>query len=342
MNITLKQNMLFMVGIMTLCSLLGYVVLIHNAHRIGINLKRETQQHIQSLVGKNAQRIASAMALMEKNADDLATAGEAFYTIFKETDIDPTEIIKTYLIRNFQKLPEAVGGGLWYEPFTILDKPHYGLYTYRENDQVLFTWDLNTPQYDYPSQDWYRLAIPKEWNRSEERGQQIYWTDPYLDEAATQALMITVDALMTDPKNGIIGISTVDFSLEDLKRRIARMTITPNSLPFAVDISSGLLIAYPADPKRLLQPISEMNWGTALEPLDGLAPGEVIETSLTINGSRFSLSVQPPALVSPSASSPRTKSFMPASTTSTGPTSSYPLGSSRFRSFSSCWSPSSW
>ncbi len=188
MNVTLKQNMLLMVGIITLCSLLGCIVLIYNARVIGDNLRIETKNHIKALIGKNGQRIESTMLLMERNSDDLAAAGEAFFAIYKKTKVDITEEIKKYLINNFKKLPEAIGGGLWYEPYILFDKKkHYGPYVYREDDQVLFTWDLNTPTYDYHNQGWYLLGIPKKWGRSEKRPLRIYWTDPYFDEAATEA-----------------------------------------------------------------------------------------------------------------------------------------------------------
>ena len=262
MNVTLKQNMLLMVGIITLCSLLGCIVLIYNARVIGDNLRIETKNHIKALIGKNGQRIESTMLLMERNSDDLAAAGEAFFAIYKKTKVDITEEIKKYLINNFKKLPEAIGGGLWYEPYILFDKKkHYGPYVYREDDKVLFTWDLNTPAYDYHNQGWYLLGIPKKWGRSEKRPLRIYWTDPYFDEAATEALMITVDALMYDQGGRLIGMSTVDFSLEDLKDMVAKMTVTPNSLPFAVDVSSGLLIAYPADPSKVLKKITDLSWG---------------------------------------------------------------------------------
>lgn len=290
MNVTLKQNMLLMVGIITLCSLLGCIVLIYNARVIGDNLRIETKNHIKALIGKNGQRIESTMLLMERNSDDLAAAGEAFFAIYKKTKVDITEEIKKYLINNFKKLPEAIGGGLWYEPYILFDKKkHYGPYVYREDDQVLFTWDLNTPAYDYHNQGWYLLGIPKKWGRSEKRPLRIYWTDPYFDEAATEALMITVDALMYDQGGRLIGMSTVDFSLEDLKDMVAKMTVTPNSLPFAVDVSSGLLIAYPADPSKVLKKITDLSWGKKLEEVKDAQPGKVAVNLLILQGESFSL-----------------------------------------------------
>ena len=162
MNVTLRLKILLMVGIITLASLLGCILLIYNARVIGNSLRIETENHIKALIGRNAERIGSAMLLMERNADDLATAGEAFFAICKATDQDITEQIKEYLVNNFRKLPRAIGGGLWYEPYALFDKKrNYGPYVYRENDQVFFTWDLNTTTYDYHNQAWYRLAIPK-------------------------------------------------------------------------------------------------------------------------------------------------------------------------------------
>jgi len=290
MNVTLKQNMLLMVGIITLCSLLGCIVLIYNARVIGNNLQIETIDHIEALVGKNAERIESTMLLMERNSDDLAATGEAFFAIYKKTKVDITEEIKKYLINNFKKLPEAIGGGLWYEPNVLFEKKaRYGLYVYRKEDKVLFTWDLNTPAYDYHNQGWYLLGIPKEWDRSKKRPLRIYWTDPYFDEAATEALMITVDALMYDQQGKIIGMSTVDFSLEDLKGMVAKMTVTPGSLPFAVDVSSGLLIAYPAQPSKVLKKITDISWWKKVQGVENVQPGKVDVNLLTLKGERFSL-----------------------------------------------------
>lgn len=282
--------MLLMVGIITLSSLLGCIVLIYNARVIGNNLQIETIDHIKTLVGKNAERIESTMLLMERNSDDLAAAGEAFFAIHKKTKVDITEETKKYLINNFLKLPEAIGGGLWYEPNVLFEeKARYGLYVFREEDKVIFTWDLNTPAYDYHNQSWYLLGIPKDWDRRTKRPLRIYWTDPYFDEAATEALMITVDALMYDQQGTIIGMSTVDFSLEDLKGMVAKMTVTPGSLPFAVDVSSGLLIAYPSQSSKVLKNITDISWWKKVQGIKNVQPGKVAVNLLTLEGEGFSL-----------------------------------------------------
>ncbi len=101
--------------------------------------------------------------------------------------------------------------------------------------------------------------------------------------------MITVDALMHDQQGRLIGLSTVDFSLEDLKEMVARMTVTPNSLPFAVDLSSGLLISFPADPSKVMRKIDDLDWGKELEQVKNVKPGEVVVNLLSLHGNRFLL-----------------------------------------------------
>ena len=290
MRITLKQNILFMVAVITLSSLLGCILLIQNARVIGKNLRAETENHIRAMVGQNAEQIETTMLIMEKNAVDLATAGETFYAIVRATGQDITQQIEGYLLNNFRKLEDAIGGGLWYEPHALFhDKERFGPYVFRKNNQVSFTWDLNTPQYDYHNQNWYRLAIPKGWDRNQQRPFSIYWTDPYFDEAATTALMITVDALMVDPKGRIIGTSTVDFSLENLQTMVSKMTVTPNSLPFAADISSRLLISFPANPIKILQKLETLGWGDAISDATGMKPGDILIKTLALKGEAFSL-----------------------------------------------------
>ena len=279
-----------MVAVITLSSLLGCILLIQNARLIGKNLQVETEHHIRTMVGQNAEGIEATMLVMERNAADLATAGETFSAIVRATDRNITQQIESYLLNNFKKLPEAIGGGLWYEPHALFpDRIRFGPYAFRKNDQVSFTWDLNTPQYDYHNQAWYRLAIPKGWDRNRQRPSNIYWTDPYFDQAATTALMITVDALMYGPEGRIIGISTVDFSLENLQAMVSQMTVTPNSLPFAVDISSRLLISFPANPVKISQKFDALGWGDAISDAVGMKPGEVLLKALTLKGEAFSL-----------------------------------------------------
>ena len=106
LRVTLKQNILFIVAIITFSSLLVCILLIWNVQMIGKDLRLETEEHIRAMAGLNAERIEAAMLVMEKNAVDLATAGEAFFAIARETDQDITPQIEGFLVNNFKKLSD--------------------------------------------------------------------------------------------------------------------------------------------------------------------------------------------------------------------------------------------
>ncbi len=67
-----------------------------------------------------------------------------------------------------------------------------------DGEKVVHTWDLSAPDYDYLNQEWYTDPLPSNWNRNQKRDKQFYWSAPYVDEAGTQALMITVAAFIND------------------------------------------------------------------------------------------------------------------------------------------------
>jgi hypothetical protein len=62
-------------------------------------------------------------------------------------------------VTNFSGFAAAIGGGIWYEPYS-LDKQTelFGPYAFQDKGKVVFSWDLNTPEYNYPKQNWYTIA----------------------------------------------------------------------------------------------------------------------------------------------------------------------------------------
>lgn len=287
MRFTIRMKILFVLLVMLLSALFGYIMFIHGNRVLIGTLKTTTEAHIKALVREQSIEIEAMMTTMEEKADDLASTGEAFFHTQDLIDTDLTEQVKAYLTTTFTKFPDAVGGGLWYEPNLFFkDQQYYGPYAYRDHGQVVFTWDLNTPEYDYHNQDWYRLAIPKYLDTSMKRPERIYWTDPYIDQAGTQALMITVDVLMYD-QNRIIGMSTLDFSLESLTDRISKIQLSENSFAFVVDTKNNQFLAYPPDSTLQMQPVDTVTWGHQIPNTKSIASGEFIQKSFHVDGKDY-------------------------------------------------------
>lgn len=112
------------------------------------------------------------------------------------------------------------GSAVAFEPNYFKDKGYYfSPYSYRDGDTIR-TIQLGTPEYDYPSMEWYK--VPKELN-------QPYWTEPYYDEGGGQMLMSTYSNPIRDKDGNVIGILTVDVSLDWLTDVVNRVKPYPSS-----------------------------------------------------------------------------------------------------------------
>ncbi len=218
---------------------------------------------ISQTIAASVAKINNISELMERNATSLAIAGEHFYQ-FKQQDkmtlADISSAAEQLLVSNFASYDQAIGGGIWYQPH-VLDKQtkYFGPYAYREGKQVNFSWDLNTPEYDYLNQDWYRIAQVD--SLTQHFGSRIFWTEPYYDEAATYSLMMTVDAVMFDAQGKGIGMATVDWSLAELTEFLDSVKVSENAHPFFIYQGLGKFLSYPKAPGQVLKLATQFDWG---------------------------------------------------------------------------------
>ncbi len=257
---TIKLRILLCVLLLELAGYGLVLALNYEGSRSGLAGVRE--QQITATTLGYLYKINALTGAMERNASDLARAGEVYYALRGEIGagrLSPQ--MQAHLVRNFERFPDAIGGGWWYEPFAFdPQQKYFGPYAFRENDKVSFTWDLSTPKYDYFNQGWYLRALPLGQPRGEAPERTLVWTEPYYDEAGSMALMMTVDALMTDAAGRIIGMSTVDWSTEGMRRFVSAIKITPGSFTFLIDRQSGRFVSFVADEKQVMQPASSQTW----------------------------------------------------------------------------------
>lgn len=212
-------------------------------------LALKTKQ-IQEIFHVGNEKINAITLLLERNAIHLAEVGEHLYQLKKHQELNDPQLIELFkqsLINNFRGFPEAVGGGIWYEPFAYDKREQFfGPYAYHTNKGVEFTWSLSTIEYNYHSMDWYQIAVKSNWGSSQPAYKPVIWTAPYVDDAATFSLMMTVDATMYDENRKPIGVSTVDWSLADITKFIQSLSVTPNSQNFMVHTNSRQMLSFPA------------------------------------------------------------------------------------------------
>jgi sigma-B regulation protein RsbU (phosphoserine phosphatase) len=187
------------------------------------NYRQLRTDEVSKTVAFESERVGKAIAEMERNAIDLALAGTMYYRTGQRSD----RLGASISVENFSAFRDAVGGGVWFEPYA-LDKNSRRVCYYAFFDplagEVRLDPDFETDGYDYHTQMWY-LTIA---DRLKGRYSTV-WTAPYYDDAGTNALMTTVGAGIFDERGRFIGMSTVDWQIQSVVDRLSAIRPTENS-----------------------------------------------------------------------------------------------------------------
>ncbi|CUS49481.1 MAG: two-component signal transduction system histidine kinase [Idiomarinaceae bacterium HL-53] len=222
------------------------------------------QNEIRAVFNNSINHIENLAASMEQQAINLAIAGEQLFELKNTTQLELevfSATVQKTLLDNFRAFPAAIGGGIWYEPYTLDPNIElYGPYVYRNLGEVEFTWDLNTPEYNYPQQDWYLMAAEANWGLEQTSFRPIFWTEPYRDDSGSLSLMMTVDAVMLDENRRPLGMATVDWALDELTTTLARVKVTENATSFLLHAHSGKILSYARNPSLIMQNADYLEW----------------------------------------------------------------------------------
>ena len=101
--------------------------------------------------------------------------------------------------------PVVVGSTVAMVPGYLPRRPLFSPYVFEEPSGALRFSSLATPEYDYPSQEWFVKALENETG---------YWSEPYIDTGGGDILMTTFSMPIKDPDGKISAVLTADISLE--------------------------------------------------------------------------------------------------------------------------------
>jgi len=126
-----------------------------------------------------------------------------------------------------------LGSGVWFEPFQYNTAVKYfGPYAYKDKGQVVYTEDYEKPDYDYPSQEWYKLATNS--------ANSVVWTDPYYDEV-TKLTMLTASFPFYDENKKFKGMATIDIGLAELQKTVTDIKVGEKGYAFLLDKNGTFL-----------------------------------------------------------------------------------------------------
>lgn len=143
--------------------------------------------------------------------------------------------------------PVLVGSTVALVPGYSKRYPLYSPYCYRDADTVLLR-SLATPEYDYPTQEWF--VKPIETNCG-------YWSEPYVDVGGGEVLMTTYSVPVKDYEDKTAAVLTGDISLGWLYNTVGNIKIYPNAVNLLVS-REGHIIVSPSSDLVMSKTISEI------------------------------------------------------------------------------------
>jgi HAMP domain-containing protein/signal transduction histidine kinase len=173
----------------------------------------------------------------------------------------------------------VLGVGLWFEPHVLGPELEWvGPYANRSAGGAIgITWEYATDAYDYPNQAWYTKLIAKDWPRRQRLPTSLTTTEPYLDRIdGVPTVFQTTGYAMHGPDGRVIGMATVDSTLDTVQSLLGQFQITPSSSAFLLD-SSGLVL-YPVARVDALSKVDSLPYHRALD-VDGLVAGRLARAS---------------------------------------------------------------
>ncbi len=204
-------------------SFLGVTILSVNVSRS--TLTETLKNHLETETLLRAESIRSHLTWTRGMAIDLSTVAKA-------VDLDESsskQAISQMLAQNEQ----VVGSTIAYEPYQFRsDILYWAPYYNRTNDGSLQFTQLGTPEYNYPSQDWYKLA---------KEASGIILSPPYFDAGGGNIWMVTWSVPFYDDFGQVKGVATTDIAFSQTQEIVRQIEVGKQGYAFLIDPNGVIL-----------------------------------------------------------------------------------------------------
>jgi len=215
-----------------------------------INYKRLRLDGIEKTVEFETEKVNRTIGIIERGAISLSRSGLLY---FKSQSSEISEISVLEYLRSF---PTVTGCGFWFEPYAYnKDTRRAGIYGFYDKAMgELRLDDFDMAGYDYHNENWYREIIDYI-----QEPYQVAWTKPYMGEISL-ALVTTAGAGIFDDAGRLIGVSNIDWEVDQMTNEFLSIKPTENSFVVMCSPEHSLIIssAFAAqDEKEILNSIHE-------------------------------------------------------------------------------------
>ena len=177
---------------------------------------------IEKSVAFETEKVNKKIAEIECGAMSIAIDG--FLCVKSQSD----KIAELSALEYLYSFPEVIGVGFWFEPYAYNEVSHRaGIYAFlnKETNEIFLDNTFSINEYDYHNLNWYREIIDEI-----KAPHQVVWTKPYVDDAPLLSYMTTAGAGIYNEQGSLLGISTVDWEIEDVINDLSAVKPTKNSI----------------------------------------------------------------------------------------------------------------
>ena len=226
---------------------------------------RIAQCHV--MVKEKTDELAGTLHSLQANVLELALVGELL--VSEDPSLRDRQA-EYAVVQNFNAQKDALGGGIWYIPYFFGGKRELTCYyAYKKDNAAIFDPDFSKRAYYYPQQNWYRDAMRAFANEKEKDRRKITWSPAYVDSAGACSLMTTASAPIITPAGEIAGLATIDWSLDDLAKKMASIRPTDGSATVFADVAHNVILSASGrhrDDCRPAEPLGVLPWFDAHAP----------------------------------------------------------------------------
>ena len=129
--------------------------------------------------------------------------------------------------------PVVVGSTVAMVPGYLPRRPLFSPYVFQTREGELRFSSLATPEYDYPSQEWFTRALEDD---------EGYWSEPYIDTGGGDILMTTFSMPVKDNRGVTAAVLTADISLDWLTDLVGNLTVYPNAFNMVLSREGKIMV----------------------------------------------------------------------------------------------------
>ena len=237
---SISSRILFSVLPLVLLFTLSYLAVIYTT----MKKQSDMQFNERMMESLNAANLLIS-AELTANAD-IARSLKIYASSASRQTIDNGELFE-FLLANISANSNTVGGGIWYEPYSIYENNRdFGPYVYIQDGNPILATDY-AEAVTYHDADWYRGG--------KQSTGKIVWSDVYLDPVPN-VVMITASLPFFDEKGNVLGVTTADMAMKDIKGIAASLSVGKTGTAFILG-ARGEFISFVDESRSLSMFITE-------------------------------------------------------------------------------------